>query len=87
MGVHDGQQTIEKFALGIAGPVVFVVVWGIFMAPRSSRRLEEPGRFITELVIFGVAIVALYDTGHRGWAGIFAAIYAINKILLIVWKQ
>ena len=29
-------------------PVVAAVVWGVFIAPRASRRLPEPARFIVE---------------------------------------
>lgn len=86
-GYTTGQGMLAKIVLSIAGPAVFVVVWGLFMAPASSRRLREPWRFIVELVLFGLATIALYSTGLRDWAIVFAAIYAINKILLIIWKQ
>lgn len=86
-GYTLGQSALGKIALGIIGAAVFVAVWGLFMAPRSPRRLQEPARFIVELLIFSLAVAALYSIGQSLWASLLGAVYAINKILQIVWKQ
>ncbi len=86
-GFQTGQQTIAKIGLGIGAPLLAAVVWGIFLAPASSRRLREPWRSILELVVFGSAIAALYSTGQRSLAVAFGLIYVINKVLLVVWRQ
>lgn len=86
-GYTIGQSEFAKIALGIVGAAVFIAVWALFMAPRSPRRLQEPARFVVELLIFGLAVAALYSTGQTLWASLLGAVYAINKILQIVWKQ
>jgi hypothetical protein len=86
-GFHSGRAIIAKIALGIGAPLLAAVVWGIFMAPASSRRLGEPCYFVAALVIFGLAIAALYSTGQRSLAGIFGLIFIGHKILLYAWKQ
>ncbi len=86
-GFQTGQQTIAKIGLGIGAPLLAAAVWGIFLAPASSRRLREPWRSILELVVFGSAIAALYSTGQRSLAVAFGLIYVINKVLLVVWRQ
>ena len=35
-GFKTGQQMIVKIVLGIGGPLLFVVIWSIFLAPASS---------------------------------------------------
>ncbi|MCG3209486.1 MAG: hypothetical protein FOGNACKC_03113 [Anaerolineae bacterium] len=86
-GFKTGTQTIVKIGLTIGLPLLVAVVWGILLAPASSRRLQEPWLFIAELAIFGLAIGALYRTEHYYLAGIFGLIYVINKILMIIWRQ
>jgi hypothetical protein len=83
-GFKTGQQTAVQIGLGIGSPLLFAVVWGIFLAPASSRRLREPWLLIAELIIFGLAVAALYSTGQRYLAGAFGLIYVINKMLMYV---
>ena len=86
-GFNTGTQTSAKIVLGIGAPLLVALGWGIFLAPASPRRLAEPGRLLAELAIFGVAIAALYSTGAHYLAGAFALTYALNKILLTIWRQ
>jgi len=78
-GFTTGELMIVKIGLGIGAPLLFAVIWGLFLAPKASRRLHEPWRLILELVIFGLAIAALYGAGQPAWAWAFGLIYAINK--------
>ena len=32
--------------------VVLAIVWGLWIAPRSGRRLADPARFVLEVVLF-----------------------------------
>ncbi len=57
--------------LGIGAPVVAMLVWGLFVSPRASRRLPDPQRLVVEVVIFGAGALAL--AGHRSAAAGAAA--------------
>ena len=59
--------------LAIAVPAVAIVLWGLFAAPRSERRLPTAARIPFELSIFALAIVALL----LGGAPIAAAVLTI----------
>lgn len=63
-GFKTGTQIVAKIGLGIGAPVVIALSWGIFMAPASSRRLQDPWRLIAELVLFGFACFALFSAGQ-----------------------
>jgi hypothetical protein len=84
-GFSAGQSTAMKIGLAIGALLTCAIIWGIFLAPASSRRLHEPWRLILELILFGLAILALYRMGQYEWAGVFGLVYGINKILLRVW--
>lgn len=86
-GFKTGAGTFAKILLGIGGPFLFAMVWGMALAPKSSMRLDDPWLFLLELVIFALAGWALHSTGKVRLAITFGAIYIINKILMIIWRQ
>lgn len=86
-GFKTGNSTLMKFLLGIGSPILFAVVWGTFLAPKSSMRLGEPWLFLLEVVLFALAIWAFYSTGKLNLTITFGVIYLLNKILMIIWRQ
>ena len=86
-GINTGDNTLIKFLLGLGSPVLFAIVWGTFLAPKSPRRLDEPWLFLLELVILGLTCWALYGTGKANLTLGFGSIYILNKILMVIWRQ
>ncbi len=86
-GFQTGDQMVLKVVLGIGCPAVAATIWGFFLAPAASRRLPEPWRFTLEILLFGAAVLALYTSGQPILSVIFGMAYALNKLLLVVWKQ
>jgi hypothetical protein len=86
-GFHTGGSLLTKLGLGLGAAVLFVVVWGLLMAPRSSRQAPEPWFTLLEVVIFGLATAALAFAGQPILALVFAIVTAINAILCKVWKD
>jgi hypothetical protein len=73
--------------VGIAAPVIVVVLWGLFAAPRSSRRLPSRLRVPFELGVFALAAGALVAVGWTLIAIAFAAVVAVNAVLLVSLDQ
>lgn len=86
-GFKTGSNTFMKFLLGLGSPILFAVVWGTFLAPKSSMRLGEPWLFLLEVVLFALAMWALYSIGKLNLTITFSVIYLLNKILMIIWRQ
>lgn len=86
-GFQTGGNTVMKFLLGLGAPILFAVVWGAFLAPKSPMRLHEPWLFLLELVIFSLAAWALYSTGKINLTVAFGGVYILNKILMVIWRQ
>ena len=86
-GFKTGDNAFMKFLLGLGAPILFAVVWGTFLAPKSPRRLQEPWLFLLELVVFGLTCWALYSTGKVDLTVAFGGVYILNKILMVIWRQ
>ena len=68
-------------------PLAAVVVWGLWCAPRSSRRLPTRARIPLELGVFAVAAVLLGLSGLPVVAVVLAAVMAVNAVLLTTLRQ
>ena len=62
-------------------------IWGIFVAPKSALRVKGSGRVVLELIIFGVATLALIDVGKPTLAIIVAFLAVVSSILNHLWEQ
>jgi Protein of unknown function (DUF2568) len=77
----------ENIVLGIAAPLAAAVVWGLWIAPKASRRLLDPVRLVVELVLFGAAGAALAAADHRLAAAVFLAAVIVSEALMLAWRQ
>jgi hypothetical protein len=86
-GFHSGKGVVIQVGLGIGSPIVAALIWGLFGAPGAKVPIVGPLHLILEFLIFGIAAVALYGTGHSNVAWLFFAIVVVNRILMYVWDQ
>jgi hypothetical protein len=86
-GFVSNHLLILQLAAGIGLPLLTAVAWGMFLAPKSSRRLKEPWLLITKIIIFGLAVAALNIAGYPLLAGMFGLLSAINLFLITFWRQ
>jgi hypothetical protein len=73
-GVSVGGGPFTKTALGLGAPLCAAVLWGLFAAPRAPVSVP--------LLALGSAALALYVTGHRTLAIVFALIVVANAVLV-----
>lgn len=62
--------------LAVLLPLSGATLWGLWVAPRASRRLADPARFAVEIIPFAVALLGLLRIGSRG-ALAFAAVLLV----------
>ncbi len=86
-GFKTGNNAWMRFLLGLGSPILFAVVWGTFLAPKSSMRLGAPWLFLVELIIFSLSCWALFSTGKTNLTVAFGVVYIINKVLMLIWRQ
>lgn len=86
-GFNTGESTVVHWILGLGVPVIAIVIWSIFNAPLSKRRLARTPRIILEVVMFSLGALALAVAGQTTWAAIFVVFIVINQILIYIWQQ
>jgi Protein of unknown function (DUF2568) len=67
-----------RVALAIICPLVVVIGWGLFAAPRARIRLPLAGVLGVKAVAFAAGTAALYAVGQRVLAIVFAVVAAVN---------
>jgi Protein of unknown function (DUF2568) len=58
------------------------VLWGLWVAPASRRRLADPARLVVEVVLFAAGLAALTAAGSVLVAVVFAVVVAANIVLV-----
>ncbi len=86
-GFQTGESTLVKLVLGIGAPLIAIVIWGIYNAPRSARRLPRVPRILLSLLLFALAAFALAVAGQPTLAIVFIVVALVNQGLIYVWKQ
>lgn len=86
-GVSVSDQLVVQVVLAVGVPVLVVVIWGLFVAPRASRRLPDPQRLAVEVVIFGAGVLAFLAAGQALLAVLLAAAAALSLWLMFDWGQ
>ena len=86
-GFHAGKSIFWKYGLAAALPLLAIILWGIFAAPRSEQRLDTPYRIVFELALFLLAAFLLYKSGFPRLAIGFAVAALLSQLLAVVLEQ
>ena len=79
--------TAARLLAAVAAVSGFVVVWGMFAAPKARYRLAGGPRAVFEVVWFGTAVVLAAVGGHTTFAVVLAVLAVINRVLLRALHQ
>jgi quinol-cytochrome oxidoreductase complex cytochrome b subunit len=86
-GFHTGSGTALKIGLGFAAPVLTAIFWGVFVSPKALMPVPAPWHLVLQVLVFGLAALALVAADQPVLAGILAAAFIVNQVLIAVWKQ
>ncbi|MEP7290778.1 MAG: YrdB family protein [Chloroflexota bacterium] len=86
-GFTVSDSTLLNVVLGIGLALLSIVLWGIFAAPKSTRRLRGNALLIFKLVFFALSVIALVLAGSVTLGIVFGVLVAINLVLASTWEQ
>jgi hypothetical protein len=77
-GWHVGGGLLLRIVLAVGLPLLAAVLWGMFAAARKPRYDVPAAALIVKLVVFGGAALALWGSGYRTAAIVFAVLLVAN---------
>jgi len=80
-GYHVGTTAVSKILTAIGAPAVAFSLWG-FIDFHQVGRIAEPLRLIQELLISGLAAVALLNTGQPIFGWTLVALSIIHHVMV-----
>ncbi len=86
-GFVTGSTIPVKIGLGIGTPAAAMIVWAIWGAPRSGRRLQGISYWLLRIVLDAAGAIALYVAGQQTLGVVFALAAALNCLLGYAWRQ
>lgn len=86
-GFHQEGTPVLQYAFAIFSPAIVIVLWGIWAAPKSKRRLKNPARTVFKLGLFFAGALLAYLTGNPQWAIVFAGFVVLNAGLAFLFMQ
>jgi hypothetical protein len=86
-GIQTGKVWYVKAVLGIGGPLLVGIIWGTFGSPGAAIPVKGLMRLVLEIAIFGLASAGLIAAGRTYLGLTLAILFAINRILMVVWHQ
>lgn len=79
---------VVKILVGILTPLVIIVLWAMFFAPKASvHRIPTPWLQLAQITLFGLSAYVLSRGGHTQPAVIYIIIAFVSLVLGIIWKQ
>jgi hypothetical protein len=82
-----GTNDATRLLLMIAVPVVAATLWGAFLSPKPEFELPVAVVASAQLAFFVLAVLALWDSGHRVASLVTAAVLLVNRALRAAWRQ
>jgi hypothetical protein len=86
-GFRTQSSLAMKIILGVGLPIVLIVLWSLFVAPRAVYPLHGISHVVLSLILLGSGAAALFASGKTGLGWIYLIVLIVNQVLLIVWKQ
>lgn len=74
------------WALGAFLAVVAIGLWGVWVAPKSERRLENPTRLMVQIMLF-VATAVYAAAGGLVWFGVAFAVIASAVFIAVAVRD
>ncbi len=83
-GYQIGNSIFAKYALAISLPILAIILWGYWAAPKSVHRIMMPYLALFRLSLFLLASYLLYRCGQNKFAIILAIFSLSTQIASII---
>lgn len=85
-GFGAGHQGALKILLGVGTPLVAIVLWALFAAPRARLRPRLALVLVVKALVLGGGAAALYGVGHPVAASAVAVVTVVNTAVSEIFR-
>ncbi len=85
-GFGAGHEGAPRILLGVGTPLLAIVVWALFAAPRARLRPRLALVLVVKALVFGGSAAALYGVGHAVAAVAMALVTAANTAVAEIFR-
>jgi hypothetical protein len=79
-----GNGGLLGICMAVLYPALAILVWAVWLAPRSQDRLDDPARFVVQVLLFGATGTVSALAGHLligvGFAVLAVAGFAASRV-------
>lgn len=86
-GVFQSSAEGWRWIFSLGAALLIAIIWGIWIAPHSKRRLSDPSRLALEVLLFVSGVTALWLADQQLVAALFAGAVIVNMTLMLLWSQ
>ncbi|AOR33091.1 hypothetical protein BFF78_20285 [Streptomyces fodineus] len=86
-GFTVGAGAALHVLLGVGTPLLAIVLWALFAAPRARLRPRLPLVLVVKAVVLGGGATALYGVGHPVTAAAMAVVVVANTALAETFRR
>ncbi|MER5545180.1 YrdB family protein [Streptomyces sp. NPDC001118] len=86
-GFGAGGNLALHVLLGVGTPLLAIVLWSLFAAPRARLRPALPLVLVVKAVVLGGGAAALYAVGHPVGAVVMAVVVVVNTALAETFRR
>ena len=82
-GFHLSFNKPVQIGLALALPVLAIMLWGRFAAPKAQKRLRYPYLSLFKFLLFAISVVLLFMVGKHRLGIALAIVFVVNEWLNI----
>lgn len=73
-----------RLIAGLGTAAVAIGVWGRWVAPKATRQLDDPARFVVEALLFACAAIGLAHAGQWILGIALFSVYLVDRVALVM---
>ncbi|MEV8314922.1 YrdB family protein [Streptomyces sp. NPDC059900] len=85
-GFGAGHEGALRILLGVGTPLLAIVVWALFAAPKARLRPRLALVLVVKALVLGGGAAALYAVGHSVAAVVVAVVTVLNTAAAETWR-
>ena len=86
-GFSVGHNEVVRVLLGVGTPVVAIVLWSLFAAPKARLRPPLPLVLVVKALVLGGSAAAVYGVGHSLAAVVMAVVVVVNTAVAETFRR